>query len=86
MFALKEGEISKVFRIDKEYHVVKLLGRKPKTVMAFDSVKEQIRQKLLYERGQKKVNEFLDQREKALNVKYNAEPLHKMTIKEQSER
>lgn len=50
VFNLKPGEISEVIETSYGFHLFKLIDKKPETVLAYDKVKEQIRQYLLQEK------------------------------------
>ncbi len=51
VFGLKTGEVSDVVETGYGYHLFKVIDRKPATVLAYDAVKEQIRQHLVQERA-----------------------------------
>ena len=58
-FALEPGGISDVVQDKDGYHVVQLNERVPATVVPFETVKEKLRQRLAFERGQDRLRAVL---------------------------
>ncbi len=51
VFSLKAGEISEVVETDYGFHIFKVVDVKPETILAYDSVKERIKQYLVQEKA-----------------------------------
>ena len=51
VFSLKSGEISGIVETDYGYHLFKVVDMKPASILAYDSVKERIRQYLMQEQA-----------------------------------
>lgn len=51
IFNLKTGEISEVIETDYGFHIFTVTDRKPESIVAYDAVKEQIKQHLLQEKA-----------------------------------
>lgn len=71
VFSLKPGEISAVVETDHGFHVFKVVDIKPETVLAYDSVKDKIKQYLV----QEKAKQAADLQGKALREKAAVEIL-----------
>jgi hypothetical protein len=68
-FSMREAEISPVFTTQLGYHICTLLGCKPPEVMAFDMVKEAVRQRIIEEFKDKKFNELIEQLKDAAEIR-----------------
>lgn len=55
-FSLNPGEMSEVIETSYGFHLFKLIDKKPETVLAYDKVKEQIRQYLLQEKAKQEAD------------------------------
>ena len=51
VFKLKTGEMSDIIETSYGFHLFKMVDRKPETILAYDVVKEQIRQHLVQEKA-----------------------------------
>lgn len=60
VFAMQPGERSDVFLTDFGYHIAKLHRKIPPQPIKFEAVKGNIRQQMITERKQLKLNEFVD--------------------------
>lgn len=70
VFQLKEGELSEPVRTPSGFSVIQVLEITPAQQLAYDSVKEQIRSKLLTEEETKTWNDWLAQTMQTLGVVY----------------
>lgn len=67
LFALDKGEVSDVVKTPYGYHIIKLLDVQPSAAAPYDSVKEQIVQKLKMDKA---VNEFYGLQQKLADTSY----------------
>ena len=58
VFNLKKDEVSDVIETNYGFHLFKVTDRKPESIVAFDNVKEQIKQLLLQEKAKKEADEY----------------------------
>jgi parvulin-like peptidyl-prolyl isomerase len=58
IFNLKKDEISDVIETDYGYHIFKVMDIKPESIVAYDNVKEQIKQLLLQDKAKKEADEY----------------------------
>lgn len=58
VFALKAGETSDLVETDNGFHLFKVLDRKPESILAYDAVKEQIRQSLRQEKAKQEADQY----------------------------
>ena len=66
IFNLKKDEISDVIETNYGFHLFKVTDRKPESILAYDNVKEQIKQLMLQEKAKKEADEYARRlREKA---------------------
>lgn len=66
VFNLKTGETSEVIETSYGFHLFKVFDRKPETILAYDNVKEQIRQYLVQEKAKQEADLYAKKlREKA---------------------
>ena len=66
VFKLKAGETSDIIETSYGFHIFKIIDRKPETVLAYDTVKEQIRQRLAQEKARQDADAYAKSlREKA---------------------
>ena len=56
IFDLKTGEISGIIETDYGFHMFKVMDRKPESILAYDKVKEQIRQYLLQDKAKQEAD------------------------------
>jgi peptidyl-prolyl cis-trans isomerase C len=64
--SLKPGETSEIVETDYGFHLFRVFDRKPETILAYDSVKEQIRQLLRMEKAKQEADLYAKSlREKA---------------------
>lgn len=76
VFSLKPGEHSEVIETGNGFHLFKVIERKPETILAYDAVKDQIRQLLRQEKGKQEADLYA----KTLRAKANVEMLEKEEI------
>ena len=60
IFAMKENQVSDIFRTVFGFHVAKVYARKPEGFVDFDEVKESIVQALHRQKQERAVENFLD--------------------------
>ena len=60
VFSMADGEISPVFLTQFGYHVVKVHERRPERPAAFEDVRDDIRERLLHDRKNDRVGEFVE--------------------------
>ena len=66
IFALKKGEITDVIETDYGFHIFKVTDIKPETILAFEKVKDKIRQFLIEEKSKQEADLYAKKlREKA---------------------
>lgn len=58
IFNLKKDEVSDVIETDYGYHIFKVMDIKPESIVAYDNVKEQIKQLLLQDKAKKEADEY----------------------------
>ena len=58
IFNLKKDEISDVIETNYGFHLFKVTDRKPESILAYDNVKEQIKQLMLQEKAKKEADEY----------------------------
>jgi peptidyl-prolyl cis-trans isomerase C len=56
VLSLKPGETSEVIETSYGFHLFKVIDRKPETILAYDSVKEQIQQYLMQEKAKQEAD------------------------------
>jgi parvulin-like peptidyl-prolyl isomerase len=56
VFRLKTGETSEIIETSHGFHLFKMFDRKPETILAYDAVKEQIRQHLAQEKARQEAD------------------------------
>jgi parvulin-like peptidyl-prolyl isomerase len=58
VFKLKAGETSDIIETGYGFHLFKMVDRKPETILAYDAVKEQIRQHLVQEKARQEADQY----------------------------
>lgn len=60
VFALKPGEVSKIFRTEFGFHIAKVIERKPAGPRSLQDVKDELSERLFQQKREKAVEQFLD--------------------------
>lgn len=60
VFALKPGEVSKIFRTEFGFHIAKVIERKPAGPRSLQDVREELSERLFQQKREKAVEQFLD--------------------------
>jgi peptidyl-prolyl cis-trans isomerase C len=68
IFNLKPGEMSDVIETDYGFHLFKVFDKKPETIMAYDNVKEKIRQSLREEKAKQEADLYAKTLREKANV------------------
>jgi len=68
-FALKSGELSDIVETRFGYHIIKVVDRKPETVVPLDDIKEKLSQHLKNEKVQKEFLIYLQDLKDKANIK-----------------
>ncbi len=74
-FALKNGEISSVFKTDEGWNIVKVENRAPRTERTYDQVKKSIERKLLTERRKQMLDNYIAELKNNAKVTVNDDAL-----------
>ncbi|GEP45669.1 peptidylprolyl isomerase [Brevifollis gellanilyticus] len=68
-FSMGENEVSPVFTTQLGFHICKVLGRKPQEPVAFDIVKDAVRQRIIEEHRDNKFNELIEELKAVSDIK-----------------
>jgi peptidyl-prolyl cis-trans isomerase C len=72
-FALKPGEVSEIVETQFGYHIIKVEEKKDAGVEPYETVKDNIKQRLLQERMQSEVSTFIEKAMKDAGVEFHTE-------------
>jgi peptidyl-prolyl cis-trans isomerase C len=68
IFNLKPGELSDIIETDYGFHLFKVIDKKPETILAYDNVKEKIRQSLRGEKAKQEADLYAKTLREKANV------------------
>ncbi len=68
IFNLKPGELSEVVETNHGFHIFKVMDRKPETILAYEDVKDQIRQSLRREKAKQEADLYAKTLREKANV------------------
>jgi len=80
VFSLKEGETSGIVKTQFGYHIIKLTGKRPAGIRAFDEVKEQIKTNLLPGKQQEIFQKMKDELKKNAKVSVKEDVLNSLDL------
>ena len=60
-FSLAPGEVSPIVETQFGYHLIKVTGKRPGTIIAYDTVKDSVRKFLEEQKVQEQVNTYIEE-------------------------
>ncbi|RLA89192.1 MAG: peptidylprolyl isomerase [Deltaproteobacteria bacterium] len=68
-FSLKPGEVSDIVKTRFGYHLIKVIDKKPETIIAYNKIKEKLSEFLKQRKVQKEVTDYVEELKKKAKVK-----------------
>jgi peptidyl-prolyl cis-trans isomerase C len=67
-FSLKKGEVSDIVETGFGYHLIKVIDKKPETIIAYNDVKEKLNQYLKQQKLRSKIGQYINKRKETAKI------------------